>query len=611
MSSSDETPRAPGDMDALAADGAKAFDVMAKAYVQALNQAAAMWTHGAKTLAAGDTSAADPDPMHIAKDAAEVWTKLAANPAAIAEAQMKLWTGTMEIWSSAAQRIAEDGQAKSVADPAPGDRRWRDADWREHPMFDVIKQSYLLTANWLTDLVDSAEGVDPAAKRKVAFFTKQLADAFSPTNFPFTNPEVLRTALEERGENFVRGMQRFAADFERGGGRIAIQQTVSEAFTVGENVANAPGDVVFECPLFQLIQYKPTTDKVYETPLLIFPPWINKFYILDLREQNSMVRWLTDQGHQVFLVSWVNPTPELASKTFDDYMTEGIFTAVDQACKQAGVTAVNTVGYCIGGTLLASTLAYMGRTGDDRIQSATFFAAQTDFSEAGELLMFVDDEWMGEIERRMDANDGVLDGQTMADTFNMLRANDLVWSFFVNNYLLGKTPRAFDLLYWNSDQTRLSKTLHLYYLDQFYRKNALTSGNLRMAGRPVSLSDVTIPIYMQASKEDHIAPFGSVYRGAKAFGGPVRFILAGSGHIAGVINHPDANKYQHWLPADDALPETAEDWFAGASEHPGSWWLDWNSWLSARSGKKIAPTPADKRPLQPIEPAPGRYVVAP
>ncbi len=608
-SSSDGGPN-PNDWSNFGQDGAEAMERLADTFAEALARATAVWADSLQAVERNPSVAApDPDPMHVAKDSAAVFSKIASDPSAIMKAHAEFWTGAMSVWANAAQRLAHADVPDAIT-PDRGDKRWRDEDWSKQPMFDVIKQMYLLTSNWLVNLVENAEGVDESAKRKVRFFTRQMADAFSPTNFPMTNPQVMRAALEEKGENFIRGMRNLAEDLERGKGRIAISQTDFDQFEVGVNVATTPGRVILETPIFQLIQYTPQTDKVHEVPLLIFPPWINKFYILDLRPENSMVSWLLQQGYQVFLVSWVNPTPELADKTFDDYMEEGIFAAVDAVREQSGQNEINTVGYCIGGTLLASTLAYMGQIDDTRIQSATFFAAQTDFSEAGDLLMFVDDDWLDEIRRRMDQHDGVLDGQTMADTFNMLRANDLVWSFMINNYMLGKDPRPFDLLYWNSDQTRLPKTLHLYYLDQFYRRNALSNGQLKMNGRQVALSDIRTPVFCQASREDHIAPFRSVYNGLRKFGGPSRLMLAGSGHIAGVINHPDAKKYQHWVNSAEELPESVDQWLADATESPGSWWPEWDRWLAKRSGGKVPAPKASDQPYQSIEPAPGRYVKA-
>ncbi|MDB5452644.1 MAG: phbC, partial [Caulobacteraceae bacterium] len=383
-------------------------------------------------------------------------------------------------------------------------------------------------------------------------------------------------------------------------------QTDFEKFEIGRNVATAPGKVVFRNELIELLQYEPTTEQVHEIPLVIFPPWINKFYILDLRPENSMIRWLSSQGYTVFVASWANPDPTMAGKTFEDYMKDGIYAATEAVMRQCGTDTVNTVGYCIGGTLLSSTLAHMAAKGDKRIASATFFAAQHDFSEAGDLLLFTNEGWMQDLERKMDEAGGVLSGQTMADTFNALRSNDLIWSFFVNNYLLGKDPKPFDLLFWNSDQTRMPKALHLFYLRKFYGENALSKGELELDGVRLNLKDVKTPVYIQAGKEDHIAPARSVYNGAKLFGGPVIYTMAGSGHIAGVINPPSANKYQHWV--SDKLPDTVEGWEAGAVMHPGSWWPHWSAWLAERSGGMVPARDPAKGKLKPLGEAPGDYV---
>jgi polyhydroxyalkanoate synthase len=493
-----------------------------------------------------------------------------------------------------------------VVEPARGDKRFADPDWTENPVFDVIKQSYLLTSNWLNGLVADVEGVDPLSKRRVEFFVKMLTDAFAPTNFLASNPAALRALAETGGESLTRGIENFVADLQRGGGQLAIAQTDYEMFRIGENVATAPGKVVFRNEIIELLQFSPTTEKVYEIPLVIFPPWINKYYILDLRPENSMIRWLTSQGLTVFVASWVNPDARLAEKSFEDYMREGVYAGVAAALEQCGVPHVNTVGYCIGGTLLSATLAHMAVKKVAPIASATFFAAQQDFSEAGDLLLFTSQDWLTDLEKKMDEGGGVLSGQTMADTFNALRANDLIWSFFVNNYLLGKEPKPFDLLFWNSDQTRMPKRLHLFYLRKFYGENALAKGELELDGVKLNLKDVTVPIYVQSSKEDHIAPARSVYKGARLFGGPVTFTLAGSGHIAGVINHPDAVKYQHWT--SDRLPPTLEEWQAQAEEAPGSWWGDWLAWLQAHSGKKVPARDPAKGKLTPLGDAPGEYV---
>jgi polyhydroxyalkanoate synthase len=550
--------------------------------------------------------ALSPDPFHVGPALTEVMGKLAADPNALMRAQADLYARYMDLWQTSVRRLAGE-QAEPVIKPAPGDKRFNDPEWENQPVFDVMKQSYLLTTDWLNSLVGQVKNVDPMTKRRVEFFMKMLTDAFAPSNFLISNPVALREAIATRGESIVKGMENFAAELERGHGALAISQTDLHPFKVGENIATAPGKVVFQNDILQLLQFSSSTDQVYEIPLLIFPPWINKWYILDLRPENSMIRWLTGQGFTVFVASWVNPDTELAKKTFEDYMFEGVYAATDQVMKQCGVGQVNTVGYCIGGTLLSCALAHMAARGDDRIASATFFAAQQDFAEAGDLLLFTDEAWVADIERRMDMEGGILPSQNMADTFNSLRANDLIWSFFVNNYLLGKEPRPFDLLFWNSDQTRMPKTLHLFYLREFYGKNRLAKGELELGGERLDLHNVKTPVFIQSSKDDHISPFRSVYRGAKLFGGPVTFIMAGSGHIAGVINHPDAKKYQYWT--NESLPKTVDAWRSGAVEHPGSWWPQWAQWLKPKSGKKVAARDPAKGPLTPLEGSPGSFVL--
>ena len=549
--------------------------------------------------------ALSPDPFHVGPALGEVMGRLAGQPDRLMRAQADLFSRYMALWRAAA-RTANGEALATVAAPAKGDKRFTDPDWSTNPLFDVVKQSYLITSGWLNDLVAGVEGVEPLTRRRVEFFTRMLTDAFSPSNFLLSNPAALREAMATKGESIARGMDNFAADLERGGGQLSISQTDLEQFRVGENVATAPGKVIFENAIIQVLQFSPSTKTVAEIPLLIFPPWINKFYILDLRPENSMIRWLASQGFTVFVTSWVNPDARLAAKTFDDYLTDGIYAALDAVGRQTGAKRINTVGYCIGGTLLSCALAHMAARKDARIASATFFAAQQDFSEAGDLLIFANDDWLKDLEKKMDAGGGVLAGQTMADTFNSLRANDLIWSFFVSNYLMGKEPKPFDLLFWNSDQTRMPKALHLFYLRKFYGENALAKGELELGGERLDLGSVKTPIYVQSSKEDHIAPARSVYKGARLFGGPTTFTLAGSGHIAGVINAPAAMKYQHWT--NDALPPTLDEWMAGAVEHPGSWWGHWAAWLKARSGAQVPARDPAKGPLKPLEDAPGSFV---
>jgi polyhydroxyalkanoate synthase len=550
-----------------------------------------------------DAASWQPDPLGMQVALNDVWSHLAAQPETLRSAHANLWQRYADIW----QRHATYMLTGQQPDEGPvRDKRFKDPEWRSNPAFSMLRESYLATADFITDLVDRAEGVDEATKRKAAFFIKQAVDAASPSNFLVTNPAALRALFETGGESLVKGVQNLASDLKRGKGALAISQTDMDAFRVGENVAASPGKVVFRNRVFELIQYSPTTETVHEVPLLIFPPWINKFYILDLQPKNSMIKWLADQGHTVFLVSWVNPGEDMAEATFEDYAREGIYEAVDAVTKATGVDRMNTIGYCIGGTLLAAVLAHMAKTGDRRIQSATFFASQADFKCAGDLLVFSDEQGIKFLEDKMEQAGGVLDAQTMADTFNALRSNDLVWNYVVDNYYIGKQPPPFDLLYWNADQTRMPKALHLFYLRKFYRDNALAEGKLTLLGEKLSLKDVKIPIFMQSSKEDHIAPAASVYRSALAFGGPVEFIVAGSGHIAGVINHPAAKKYQYWT--NNNLKGSIEDWMAFATEHPGSWWPHWDAWLRSRSGPEVpARRPGDGE-LQPLCDAPGEYV---
>jgi polyhydroxyalkanoate synthase len=544
-----------------------------------------------------------PDPLGMQGALNDVWSHLAAQPETLREAHANLWQRYADIWQKHAAYMLTGQQPE--AEPSR-DKRFKDPEWRSNPAFSMLRESYLATADFITDLVERTEGVDEATKRKATFYIKQAVDAASPSNFLVTNPAALRALFQTGGESLAKGVENLAHDLKRGKGMLAISQTDLDAYKVGENVATTPGKVVFRNRVFELIQYAPTTEKVHEVPLLIFPPWINKFYILDLQPKNSMIKWLTDQGHTVFLVSWVNPGEDMADVSFEDYMREGVYEAVEAVTKAAGVDRMNTVGYCVGGTLLAAALAHMAKKGDTRIQSATFFASQADFKCAGDLLVFSDEQGIKFLEEKMDQAGGVLDAQTMADTFNALRSNDLIWNYVVDNYYIGKQPPPFDLLYWNADQTRMPKALHLFYLRKFYRDNALTEGKLSLMGENLSLKDVKIPVFMQSSKEDHIAPAKSVYRSALAFGGPVEYIVAGSGHIAGVINHPAAKKYQYWTNPN--LKGALEDWQAFAHEHPGSWWPYWDAWLKKISGEDVdARRPGDGE-LQPLGDAPGEYV---
>ena len=551
-------------------------------------------------------AAMNPDPFNVGPAMTEVMTSLAAKPEKLFTAQADLFNRYLDLWATTTRRAA--GQDEASAAPQKGaDKRFKDPAWSENPMFDMMRQSYMVTSDWMNGLVASVEDVDPLTKRRAEFFTKLLTDAFSPANFLASNPAALKAMAETNGESLVKGMQNFAADLERGAGKLQISQADYGKFVVGENVATAPGQVVWRDELFELIQFDAATEQQHRIPLLIFPPWINKFYIMDLQPGNSMIRWLSAQGFTVFVCSWVNPDVDKAAFGFDEYLHKGIYRCTEKAMEQAGVDRLNTVGYCIGGTLMGIALADMAAKGDERVNATTFFAAQHDFSEAGDLLLFTDEHWLAQVEQMMDDAGGVLPGAAMAETFNALRANDLIWSFFVSNYLMGKSPAAFDLLFWNADQTRMPKALHMDYLRSLYGQNKLSKGEFEVAGERIDLGKVKTPLYFQASREDHIAPMNSIYRSAKAFGSEdLTFTLAGSGHIAGVINAPAANKYNHWT--NDAFPDTLAEWQAGAVEHPGSWWPHWAKWLAARSGELIPARDPKTGPLKPIEPAPGSYV---
>jgi polyhydroxyalkanoate synthase len=588
----------------------ESLDEVSRNLMQASLQSQKLMSDVVQKALEGEPVLPKADPFNSAPEFGEVWNQIVHQPELMMRAQADLMKGYIDLWSNTTKRVMAGEAGAAVVEPDKGDKRWRSEDWSANPVFNAIKQSYLLNQHFLMGLVHNVDGVDEKTRRKVEFLTKQMTDALSPTNFAMTNPDVLRETFATHGENLTRGLQNLMSDLEAGHGRLALRQTDMDGFKVGEDLATTPGKVIFQNDIMELIQYAPATETVKQRPLLIAPPWINKFYIMDLRENNSMIRWLTEQGFTVFLISWVNPGPELKDKTFADYMHEGLFAAMHAIEAATGERSVNAVGYCVGGTLLASALAWLEAEGQsDRIASATFFAAQTDFELAGDLLIFIDDYWIKEIERIMDSQGGVLDGRTMADTFNLLRSNDLIWSFVVNNYLLGRQPQAFDLLFWNADQTRMPKALHLWYLDNLYKNNRLSKGELELDGHILDLSRVKTPVFMQASREDHIAPYPSVYKAARLFGGPVRFLLAGSGHIAGVINHPDAHKYQHWTYDKAKLPARVETWIKHAEEHPGSWWPTWRDWLFERSGDDVPARQPGEGKLKPLRDAPGENVL--
>jgi len=533
---------------------------------------------------------------------AEYWL---TDPRRAVELQTRLGKAYLDLWAAAATRLAGEETAPVVA-PDAADRRFADPEWSSNQFYDFLKQAYLLTAQWANRLVADAAGLDPHTKQKAEFYVRQIINAISPTNFVLTNPELLRETLSSNAENLARGMHMLAEDITAGGGDLRIRQSDSSMFEVGRNLATTPGKVIFQNDLMQLIQYEPTTATVLKRPLLIVPPWINKFYVLDLTPEKSFIKWCVDQGLTVFCISWVNPDAHLAQKTFEDYVREGPIAALDAIEKATGEHEVHAIGYCVGGTMLSVALAAMAAWGDKRIVSATLFAAQVDFTYAGDLKVFVDEEQVKAIEQRM-AQHGYLEATSMADVFNLLRSNDLIWPYVINNYLKGKAPFPFDLLYWNSDATRLPAANHSFYLRNCYLDNNLSKGMVKIADTPIDLKAIKIPIYNLATREDHIAPPKSVLLGSKFFGGPVRFVLSGSGHIAGVVNPPARQKYQYWT---GPRPRGADldKWLAKAKEHPGSWWPDWLAWLKKQGATKVPARAPGGGALKPLEDAPGSYV---
>jgi polyhydroxyalkanoate synthase len=540
------------------------------------------------------------------KTLAQVLEYWFADPQRTVAMQTRLGKSYLDLFASAAHRLTGE-PSDPVATPDPRDKRFKDPEWSSNQYFDFLKQAYLLTADWAKNLVDEAVQLDPAVRQKAEFYMRQIINAISPSNFIFTNPELLRTTLKENAENLVRGVHMLAEDIEAGGGELKIRQSDLSTFEVGRNLAVTPGKVVYQNALIQLIQYAPSTAKVLARPLLIVPPWINKFYVLDLTPEKSFIKWCVDEGVTVFVVSWVNPDAKLAQKNFADYMHDGVLAAVDAITRVTGEPEINAVGYCVGGTLLAVTLAYMTAKRDTRIGSATFLTTQVDFTYAGDLKVFAaTEEQIQSVERQM-AERGYLEGSKMATAFNLLRSNDLVWPYIVNNYLKGEAPFPFDLLYWNSDATRMPAANHSFYLRTCYLDNSIAKGKTVIDNVRIDLRTVKTPIYNLATREDHIAPAKSVYLGSSSFGGPMRFVLSGSGHIAGVVNPPSKVKYQYWT-GEPPAGEDLDGWIRNATEHPGSWWTDWITWLKAQDGREVDAREPGGGVLAAIEDAPGSYV---
>lgn len=527
---------------------------------------------------------------------------LMSNPRRLAEIQFEYWQQWAGLWQNTLAKMSGE-TTEDIYKPEPGDRRFRSEEWNQNVLFDFIKQSYLMTSNWMHNVVKGTEGLAPDMKEQIDFYTRQFADAMAPTNFVLTNPDVLRETIRTGGENLVLGLENLIEDMERGQGELKISTTNYEAFSPGKNIAATKGSVVYQNDLMQLIQYAPTTEKVAKTPLLIVPPWINKYYILDLRPENSLVKWLVDQGHTVFIVSWVNPGPELADKGFEDYMHEGVIEALDQIEKATGEKSTNVIAYCIGGTLLTITLAWMKAKGmESRIASCTFLTTLIDFEKAGDLKLFTDEKQIDAMEKEMKER-GVFSGDHLQKTFAMLRANDMIWSFVINNYLMGKEPFPFDLLYWNEDSTNMPCAMHSYYLRSMYLENKLIEPEgLEIGGVKIDVRDIKTPAYFLSTREDHIAPWKATYSGYSAFTGPKKFTLSASGHVAGVVNPPASGKYCFWSSSEDT--PSAAKWLEHAKETKGSWWTDWQNWVQSHTNGQI---PA-RKPVKELEAAPGSYV---
>lgn len=550
----------------------------------------------ATRLGMGDTST-------LGFDFVDLMTKMMSDPTPVARAQIDLFNDSIAVWTKAAERM---WMMRPSEPEKPKDKRFKHPDWTENAVFNYVKESYLVAAKSILSAVRDVKGMDEASARKVEFYTRQFVDAISPSNFVATNPEVLKATLDTGGQNLLRGLTNLLSDLSRGDGRLSITMTDMKAFRLGENIATTAGKIVFQNNLMQLIQYAPSTKDVRKRPLLIVPPWINKFYVLDLQPKNSLIKWAVDQGHTVFVISWVNPDEKLAEKGFEDYLLEGPVAALDAIHRATGERQVNAIGYCLGGTLLASTAAYLAANDDDRIASVTYFVTLVDFTDVGDMAVFIDKEQLASLERRMRER-GYLDAQDMATSFNMLRANDLIWSFVVNNYLLGKEQLPFDLLFWNADSTRMPAAMHSFYLRKMYLDNLLAKpGSITLAGRPIDLSKITIPSFILSTREDHIAPWKSTYAATRLYSGPIKFVLSASGHMAGVISAP-GSKYGHWT--NDDLPSEPDEWLSGATSHQGSWWPVWDEWVTGLGDDARVPA---RHPggghLPVIEDAPGSYV---
>ncbi|TIX89310.1 class I poly(R)-hydroxyalkanoic acid synthase [Rhizobium sp. P44RR-XXIV] len=583
------------DPEAMAVNFARALENLGKA--------ASEWLAPRERGEKVDT-VADPitDMVKTLSRVGEYWL---SDPRRTLEAQTYLLSGYFGLWTKTLQRLNGDSSAETEAEPVK-DKRFADEDWQKNPFFDFLKQTYLLTAGWAEKLVGDAEGLDDHTRHKAAFYTKQITAAFSPSNFIATNPQLYRETVASNAENLVRGMKMLAEDINLGRGELRLRQTDMTKFAVGRDMALTPGKVIAQSDVCQIIHYEPATEKVLKRPLLICPPWINKFYILDLNPQKSFIKWCVEQGHTVFVISWVNPDQRHALKDWTSYAREGIDFALEAVEKATGEQEVNAVGYCVGGTLLAATLALHAKEKNKRIRTVTFLTTQVDFTFAGDLKVFVDEEQIASLEQQMNVV-GYLEGSKMAAAFNMLRASELIWPYFVNSYLKGQEPLPFDLLFWNADSTRMAAANHSFYLRNCYLNNTLSQGKMVLDGKTLSLKDVRIPVYNLATREDHIAPAKSVFVGSQYFGGPVEFVLTGSGHIAGVVNPPDKRKYQFWTGGP--VKGDYEHWLEDAKETPGSWWTHWHAWILSQDHRMAPARQPGGQALNALEEAPGSFVL--
>lgn len=583
----------------------KGFDPIAfsTAMLEAYDKARPILERSIEKATQKDVMNQNLDPLNVNPIMGKLFEEWINNPDKIIDKQTEYWNKWIDIWHESSMKMLGENAPKMHTTPTSFDRRFKDEDWDNSAIFEFIKKSYLMTCDWVDDTINTTETLNQKDKEKLLFTAKLYTNALSPSNFAITNPQVLKETLNTGGKNLIKGFENLIHDLQRGDGELSISATDYNAFKVGENLAITKGAVIMRNDMMELIQYTPTTQKAHKRPLLIVPPWINKYYILDMRPDNSFIKWAVEQGHSVFTISWVNPDASYANKMFEDYMKDGILAAIDKICDITGELDVNAVGYCLGGTLLAITMAYLAeKRQSNKIASATFLTTLLDFEQAGELKLFLDEEQIEMIDKVMQAS-GVFEGKNLQHTFKLLRSNDLIWSFVVNNYLMGREPFPFDLLYWNDDSTNMPANMQSFYLKNMYRDNKLAQkGGISIDGVKIDLKSIKTPSYMLSTREDHIAPWKATYQNTNLLGGKTTFTLAASGHIAGVINPPAKEKYCYW--SNNLNPKDAEKWLENSSEHAGSWWPHWEDWMKLYTGPKVKA----REIKDALESAPGTYV---